>query len=89
MLHRAPASPAAAELSLTPRSARAEASYEAGMRMIRFGALWTLGGTLVTALSFAVADGTIGHVFAWAAIAFGLADVVRGMTLCARAREHG
>jgi hypothetical protein len=57
--------------------------------MIRFGALWAVGGAVVTALSFAVADGTIGHVFAWAAIAFGLADVVRGMALCARAREHG
>jgi len=28
-------------------------------------------------------------VFAWAAIAFGLADMVRGMLLCSRAREQG
>jgi hypothetical protein len=78
-----------ADLALTPRSVRAGAEYDAGVRMIRFGALWAVGGAVVTALSFAVADGTIGHVFAWAAIAFGLADVVRGMALCARAREHG
>ena len=85
MLHRAAAAPSAA-LTLSPR---AEADHEAGVRMIRTGALCALGGTVVTGLTFAVADGTIGHVFAWAAIAFGLADMVRGMLLCSRAREQG
>jgi hypothetical protein len=70
-----------------PLSPAAEATYEAGARMVKHGALWAMAGLAVTVLCFAVADGTIGHVVAWAGIAFGLVDVVRGLGMCVRARQ--
>jgi hypothetical protein len=63
------------------------ADHASGVRLARQGAVWAAIGAVVTGLSFAVAEGTLGHVVGWGAIAFGLADVVRGVALMNRARR--
>ncbi|MEJ7731574.1 MAG: hypothetical protein WKG00_20470 [Polyangiaceae bacterium] len=63
------------------------ADHAAGMRLARQGALWAAVGAVVAGLSFAVAEGSLGHVVGWGAIAFGLADVARGVALITRWRR--
>ena len=69
------------------RPAVANADHANGVRLARQGAIWATLGALVTGLSFAIAEGSLGHIVGWGAIAFGLADVVRGVALMQRSRR--
>lgn len=69
------------------RPATATDEHAAGVRLARQGAAWAAVGGLVTGLSFAVAEGSLGHIVGWGAIAFGLADVARGVAMIQRTRR--
>jgi hypothetical protein len=63
------------------KQARAKALKNAGRKNMLYGALWCIGGVVVTALSYqASANGGGGKYFlAWGAILFGGIQFFRGM----------
>lgn len=56
----------------------------AGRRNMLFGALWCVGGVVVTAATFNAAQAGGGYVVAWGAILFGAIQFVMGLTQAAR-----
>src|SRR5436305_1869017 len=54
-------------------AARKNALKQAGQKNMLYGALWCIGGTLVTIISYTAADSSGGgkYVIAWGAIVFG------------------
>jgi RNA polymerase subunit RPABC4/transcription elongation factor Spt4 len=59
-----------------------DAKSAAGQRLMLSGALWCIGGIIVTAVSYnaAASSPTGGHyLIAWGAIAFGFYDFIRGL----------
>ena len=48
------------------------------IRHMIFGALWTIGGTVITIATFQAAAGGGTYVVAWGAILFGIFDFCRG-----------
>ena len=73
---------AAAELGRHYLRAEYEAQRHAANKNMLFGALWCIGGLLVTAVSFAAASGAGGgrYFLAWGAIIFGALQFFRGVT---------
>jgi hypothetical protein len=61
--------------------AKANALKQAGRKNMLYGALWCIGGIVVTALSFQAAANAGGgkYVLAWGAILFGGIQFFRGM----------
>ena len=61
--------------------AKAKALKAAGRKNMLYGALWCIGGTVVTALSYQAAANAGGgkYVLAWGAILFGGIQFFRGM----------
>lgn len=61
-------------------SMRSKAVKEAGKKNMLFGALWCIGGTVVTIGTYAAAsDGGGTYVIAWGAIIFGAIQFFRGL----------
>ena len=63
-------------------TARSEALREAGAKNMLFGALWCIGGIVVTAWAYheaATAAGGGTYVIAWGAIVFGAIQFFRGL----------
>ncbi|MDP6634437.1 MAG: hypothetical protein QGG42_06040 [Phycisphaerae bacterium] len=58
---------------------RAEAVGEAGRRNMLYGALWCIGGIVVTAATYSAASGGGTYVVAWGAIVFGAIQFFRGL----------
>ena len=64
------------------REAQAEANREAGRRAMLSGALWCIGGIVVTAMTYQMAaNGGGKYVIAWGAIVFGVIQFFRGLSL--------
>lgn len=67
-----------------PSLARPESEIirEAGQRKMALGALWCIGGLIVTGLTYALASGTGGgtYIFAWGAILFGAVQFIQGLS---------
>ena len=61
---------------LEQRSAR----RAAGQQKILFGALWCIGGILVTAITYSAARGGGTYVIAWGAVLFGLRQLFEGLS---------
>ncbi|MCE9534168.1 MAG: hypothetical protein K8T89_24075 [Planctomycetes bacterium] len=60
--------------------AQADVIKEAGKKNMLYGALWCIGGILVTALTYgAAADGGGKYVVAWGAILFGGIQFIHGL----------
>ena len=61
--------------------AKAKALKDAGRKNMLYGALWCIGGVVVTALSYQAAANAGGgkYVLAWGAIVFGGIQFFRGM----------
>jgi hypothetical protein len=62
------------------KQAKAKVLKEAGQKNMLFGALWCIGGTAVTVLSFASAKPGGSYVLAWGAIIFGAVQFFRGLS---------
>lgn len=62
------------------KEARVKAIKEAGQKNMLFGALWCIGGILVTAITYSAAAGGGTYVVAWGAILFGGVQFFRGLT---------
>jgi len=62
------------------RKARSEALREAGKKNMLYGALWCVGGIVVTVVTYQAAAGGGGgsYVVAWGAILFGAIQFFRG-----------
>ena len=60
--------------------ARAEAKREAGKKHMIYGALWAIGGTIVTAATYSAASGGGKYVVAWGAIVFGVIQFFYGLS---------
>lgn len=52
---------------------------EAAQKNMMFGALWCIGGIVVTVLTYSAASEGGGYVVAWGAIIFGAVQFFRGM----------
>lgn len=52
---------------------------DAAVRRMWIGAAWAIGGTLVTVITFAAAQGGGTYIVAWGAIVFGAIDFLRGL----------
>ena len=62
--------------------ARREAFHSAGKKNMIFGALWAVGGTVVTIGSYsAVSEGGGRYVVAWGAVIFGVIQFFRGLSM--------
>ncbi len=62
------------------RNAVAEQKHKAGTKNMIYGALWCVGGIIVTAVTFSIASDRGGtYVVAWGAIAFGAIQFFRGL----------
>ena len=62
------------------REARAKAVKEAAHKNMLYGALWCIGGIVVTAVTYSAAAGGGGsYVVAWGAILFGGIQFFRGL----------
>lgn len=63
------------------QKALAKARQEAGGKNMLFGALWCIGGIVVTAMTYAAAANNGGgtYVVAWGAIIFGTVQFCRGL----------
>ena len=58
---------------------RSEAASSAGKKNMLFGALWCIGGIVVTAATYSAASGGGSYVVAWGAIVFGAIQFFRGL----------
>jgi hypothetical protein len=59
---------------------RAEAQEEAARKDMLYGALWCLGGVLVTALTYIAAEGGGVYIVWWGAIVYGAIRLFRGLS---------
>ena len=67
-----------------PRTAQDEEARAYGIRKMKSGAAWCLGGILVTAISIYAAANTLGggsYFLAWGAILFGAVDFLHGWAI--------
>ena len=60
-------------------AAFAKTIKSAGGRSALFGALWCVGGTIVTVATYEAAQGGGTYVVAWGAIVFGAIQMLRGL----------
>lgn len=58
---------------------RSEAIREASKKNMLYGALWCIGGIVVTAATYSAASGGGKYVVAWGAILFGAIQFFRGL----------
>ena len=58
---------------------RSEAIREAGKKNMLYGALWCIGGIVVTAATYSAASNGGTYVVAWGAIVFGAIQFFRGL----------
>ncbi len=58
---------------------RSEAIREAGKKDMLYGALWCIGGIIVTAMTYSAAAPGGTYVVAWGAILFGAIQFFRGL----------
>jgi hypothetical protein len=58
---------------------RPESSHDVGKKNMRYGALWCIGGIIVTVVSHQEASGGGPYVIAWGAIIFGAIQFFRGL----------
>lgn len=56
-----------------------EAKKEAGGKNMLYGALWCIGGIVVTAVTFSAASGGGTYIVAWGAIVFGAIQFFKGL----------
>ena len=56
-----------------------KAMASVGLRRIRAGALWAVGGTAVTVYTYMSATAGGSYVVAWGAVIFGVYDMIRGL----------
>lgn len=56
-----------------------DAKKEKANRDMLFGALWCIGGIVVTAVTFSAASGGGTYVVAWGAILFGAVQFIKGL----------
>jgi hypothetical protein len=56
-----------------------KAKQEAGRKKMLFGAIWCIGGPLVTVFTYQSASGGGHYVIAWGAILFGAIQFLRGL----------
>ena len=71
--------------------ARDHVLKEAGRKNMLFGALWCIGGTLVTLITYSAASANPGggsYVVAWGAIIFGAVQFFRGLSQTAGDSAH-
>lgn len=61
------------------KQAKAQAAKEASRKNMLYGALWCVGGIVVTVLTYQAAAGGGSFVVAWGAILFGGIQFVRGL----------
>lgn len=59
---------------------RSKAMRAAGKRDMIYGALWCIGGILVTVITFLMASGGGTYVVTWGAIIFGAVQFFRGLS---------
>ena len=57
---------------------KGEAIRDAGKKNMIYGALWAVGGTVVTVATYSAASGGGSYVVAWGAILFGAIQFIRG-----------
>lgn len=57
---------------------RSEAIREAGKKNMLYGALWCIGGIVVTAVTYSAASGGGTYIVTWGAIVFGTIQFFRG-----------
>ena len=55
-----------------------------GKKNMAFGALWAVGGTVVTAATYSAASGGGTYVVAWGAIVFGAIQFIQGLVQSSR-----
>jgi hypothetical protein len=58
---------------------RSNAVKDAGKKNMLFGALWCIGGLVVTAVTYSAASGGGTYIVAWGAIIFGAIQFFRGV----------
>src|SRR5574340_1260222 len=58
---------------------RSKAMKEAGKKNMLYGALWCIGGIVVTVGTMAFASGGGSYIIAWGAILFGFIQFIRGL----------
>lgn len=59
---------------------RAKQKQEQGQKNMGFGALWCIGGTVVTVATYNAASGGGHYVVAWGAIVFGAVQFLQGLS---------
>jgi len=59
---------------------RSKAIKNAGQKNMLYGALWCIGGIIVTAVTFTAASGGGTYIIAWGAIIFGAIQFFRGLS---------
>lgn len=67
-------------LSLIRRSQINKQKQEAGSKNMLLGAVWCIGGAIVTAVTFSSASGGGQYVVAWGAIIFGAFQFFQGLS---------
>ena len=70
-------------------AAFAKAVKSAGGRNALFGALWCVGGTVVTVATYEAARGGGTYFVAWGAIVFGAIQMLRGLFMLGRRPKPG
>jgi hypothetical protein len=65
-------------------AAFAQAVKSSGLKNALFGALWCIGGTAVTVLTYEAASGGGTYFVAWGAILFGAIQAIRGLAMLGR-----
>jgi len=58
---------------------RKKAIREAGRKKMLYGALWCIGGIIVTVITYSAASGGGRYIVAWGAIIFGAIQFFRGL----------
>lgn len=58
---------------------RKKSNREVAGKNMLFGAIWCIGGTLVTALTYQAASAGGHYIIAWGAIVFGAFQFLRGL----------
>jgi hypothetical protein len=76
--------PSAAAVVANLTKIRSEAFHAAGKKNMLYGALWCIGGAVVTAVTYGAASGGGHDVVAWGAIVFGAIQFFRGLAQMAR-----
>lgn len=71
---------AAAAVVANLRKIRSEAIRKAGRKNMLYGALWCIGGIVVTAATYSAASDGGTYVIAWGAILFGAIQFIRGLS---------